>query len=216
MELERNTLAKHIDYLKLHGYSEDYFSNWVYNLDFRVAKKDKKIKFISKDWFLNFNYTSTLEKPYGIVSEKILYIHGAKDQEYILAQNQSKDIPFKDTYNSYEDPYSGEITSDEDIIVVQVKEKINETYDNLINSYSTNSDKIIEKSVNWFKRFAKVHEVIFMGQSMRNEDLKCIITISQLIRKDYRIIIYYHDSRNRYQEIFKKYFTTNKSELKYW
>ena len=62
-------------------YIKELFCDWVKeelkNLDFADIKKDNIAKVLSKgDGFLNFNYTKTLEKVYGISDDSICHIHG--------------------------------------------------------------------------------------------------------------------------------------------
>lgn len=63
-----------------------YFVKWVidtldknenYNIIARTMKEtDRSIKFYDEDYFLEFNYTHTLQKLYKISDDKIHYVHG--------------------------------------------------------------------------------------------------------------------------------------------
>lgn len=51
-----------------------YFKEWICNIDLTQSKNLKS--FLSDSFFINFNYTDTLEKLYNVPYDKILYIHG--------------------------------------------------------------------------------------------------------------------------------------------
>lgn len=56
------------------------FYDWVVQLN--APNPSQRIKLnLNNSLFLNFNYTKTLEKLYGIDSRKILHIHGCVDDE---------------------------------------------------------------------------------------------------------------------------------------
>lgn len=62
-------------------YIKDLFCDWVRDeladLDFTGIRKNNVTKVMSKgDGFLNFNYTESLEKVYGISKDSICHIHG--------------------------------------------------------------------------------------------------------------------------------------------
>ena len=66
------------------------FHSWISEL--APANDSKKIKIDTKDsFFVNFNYTPTLENLYGVDEKSILYIHGKanKDKELILGHGKS-------------------------------------------------------------------------------------------------------------------------------
>ena len=51
-----------------------YFKEWISNVSLSINKETSS--FISNSFFINFNYTDTLEKLYKVSCNKILYIHG--------------------------------------------------------------------------------------------------------------------------------------------
>lgn len=75
---------------------KEAFINWVRSTldkkeNYRYIKKNmknskKKLSFGKEDYFLNFNYTHTLQEIYDISDEKICYIHGecAEDEEDLI------------------------------------------------------------------------------------------------------------------------------------
>ncbi len=82
-------------------YIKELFCDWVRDelarFDFIDIRKDYIAKVISKgDGFLNFNYTETLEKAYGISDDSICHIHGkvGDDPEHIFfGHGDEEDAP---------------------------------------------------------------------------------------------------------------------------
>jgi hypothetical protein len=56
-----------------------HFADWVRQLEIPGpgAVADRLLRLDPDGYFLNFNYTPTLERLYGVAPQKILYIHGA-------------------------------------------------------------------------------------------------------------------------------------------
>lgn len=59
------------------------------NLDLINKEKIDSINFQSSDFFINFNYTNTLETVYGISPDHILHIHGDLERGLILGNTKS-------------------------------------------------------------------------------------------------------------------------------
>ena len=68
----------------------DSFTEWVASLSFPLS--DKKISLDQDDaYFINFNYTDTLQRVYNISDENVLSIHGnvAKGTDLVLGHNRT-------------------------------------------------------------------------------------------------------------------------------
>ena len=69
---------------------KETFSDWVESL--QVPLSDKKITLNKNEaFFINFNYTDTLQKLYNVKPADILFIHGnaSSDKELVLGHNRS-------------------------------------------------------------------------------------------------------------------------------
>ena len=53
------------------------FKNFILNVEFKNSIYERKITLDKNSKFLNFNYTDTLERVYGIESKHITYIHNS-------------------------------------------------------------------------------------------------------------------------------------------
>ena len=63
------------------GYVEDikeYYQRWVEEID--IQSVERVLTLEENSYFITFNYTSTLQKIYGINESKILHIHGSVDK----------------------------------------------------------------------------------------------------------------------------------------
>lgn len=82
----------HYTFSYLYNAVRDSFGEWVKQLS--AADRGRMVLINRKDsWFINFNYTDSLESLYKIPQDKIIYIHGcAKNgDELILGHNKTKE-----------------------------------------------------------------------------------------------------------------------------
>ena len=75
------------------SYVKDLFAEWVEDIDIEDAKaKPSFLGLIeSKDIFLTFNYTETLEKVYGVNEDRICHIHGKQGEKILFGHGNTKD-----------------------------------------------------------------------------------------------------------------------------
>lgn len=173
-----------------------YFDEWINSIDLIETKKDVEVKLPKESYYLNFNYTSTLQRVYEIPNEHVLHIHGRAGNKFILGHNGDKNLPYKgDLWNPYEDT-DGETSSDEDIRTVEVKESINKTYLKLFKKYYKNSANIIKNNLGWFEMFKEATEVVIMGWSIGKEDAVYLREISKLVPLTCKFTIYYYKSKD--------------------
>ncbi len=82
------------------SYVKDLFTEWVNGINIENAKaKQGFISLIeSKDIFLTFNYTETLEEVYGINKDNICHIHGKQGRDIFFGHGNTED--YTDEYMS--------------------------------------------------------------------------------------------------------------------
>ena len=81
---------------------KEYFQEWVSSTldieeNYKIVKnhlRRKKLKWKDDDYFINYNYTHTLEKVYNIPSDRVFHIHGAcgEDAELIVGHGNEEVI----------------------------------------------------------------------------------------------------------------------------
>jgi len=71
--------------------------DWINEIETYSVNPSESLCFMPSDVFLNFNYTSTLQKLYGIGDEQVLYIHGRTVGTKVLGHNDYIDTFMPDT-----------------------------------------------------------------------------------------------------------------------
>ena len=200
---------------------KNHFNGWIQEIEKSINIENTSIN-IDLDlpidaYYLNFNYTSTLEKLYSIPSQNILHIHGSIKDDYILGHNQKLIIPFEYPEMMQMD-WRGDPIYGDDFRCVEIKESINNAYRDIYDVYYKNSKSIIQKNKIFFDKFKNADEIIFMGLSMGEQDWPYIEEISKLIQRDCVVRVYYHNEEEDIVlediENSCKYFF-NKNLLKY-
>lgn len=158
---------------------KDAFADWINSICLDSVKRDVSLVFPNEAYFLNFNYTNTLERVYKIPRDRVLHIHNQKN-EYVLGHNQEKEIPYPNTENDY------------DIRDVEVKETLNDAYESVYNTYFKNSKQLLRDNSAWLSCVSDAIEIVFMGLSMGNEDFPYLDFIARKAKKCDKIKAYYH------------------------
>jgi len=71
-----------------------YFEGWIESIEKEIENISPDLNLLENSLYLNFNYTSTLEKLYKIPSMNILHIHGCHPDYYVLGHNLEKIFHF--------------------------------------------------------------------------------------------------------------------------
>lgn len=169
------------DFLRLANQINGTFKEWIQTLHPGVEFKKLPIE-AENAFFINFNYTPTLEKTYQISKDSIFYVHGSIDsEEYILGHGKSyveiaemaesdsecpTDIPIEEMaqwYNAHTDDYMTD----------QVKQKAIEQLYGL----RKNVEQIIENNKEIFKGFESVEQINIYGFSFSNIDIPYLFEI---------------------------------------
>lgn len=84
----------------------DYFTDWINTINLSKVQQIVALENLieSKDVFLNFNYTETLEIVYQVKAEKVCHIHGKRGEELIFGHGEDES---DDTYDRNMRFYTG-------------------------------------------------------------------------------------------------------------
>lgn len=164
---------------------------WIDSICIDKVQRDKSLNFPNDAYFLNFNYTKTLECVYDIPEDRILHIHNDKD-EYVLGHNQEKEIPYPNEENLIQGEDGNLVSDDPDSRFADVRRSLNGAYLSVYNEYYKNTCELLCKNANWLKCVSDAREIVFMGLSMGNEDLPYLDFISRKARNCSVIKAYYH------------------------
>lgn len=142
---------------------DKYFKEWIassYNIT-----QEKSYHFSKNDYFINFNYTKSLEDCFLIDSNRILYIHGKFDNEerLIFGHGETHDLTkLYDDLNFTQDGFIECSASQlNDLIAI----------DTLIHELHKPVEKIKEKLERWLSSLPKITEIYVLGHSLGDVDL---------------------------------------------
>lgn len=201
---------------------KDTFCSWIASLP--EANKAKKIIMDNTDsFFMNFNYTMTLENIYRIPSIDVWHIHGSlSSKEFEIGHGKSDEDICNDAtppippYNpDKDDPSDYGLDCIEDEITKKTRmravEQVKRIRKDVLGIIQGNQDK--------FLSFSNVEHLYIYGLSFSKVDLPYITEVLNVIQKDAFISIsYYNDSdKSRINEFMKnqnrKYNLVTLSEL---
>jgi len=189
---------------KLKNISEliNYFNIWVKDrLEKSIELIDcRRINLTKNAQYINFNYTSLLEKVYSINLDHILYMHkkAQQDKNIIVGHNNHESV--EKNYN------------------IQEQFNLNEEGEEIENKYLNDTlkpiDEIIEKNKKYFENLHKVNKVFILGHSLSDIDKKYFAEIEKYVKKDSKwFVSYYGDDEKVSHELFLHELGINKNNI---
>lgn len=156
----------------------DHFNTFILEVEYESIPDDTLIKLEEDSHFLNFNYTETLQESYGIPEERITYIHNRADADNCMLILGHGTDPSSFIENEEEPPQG---LSEEEFYEwrEQKADEYDYSYESAkqeILSYYTkafkNTASIIENNIDFFANLTEVENVIVLGHSISEVDLK--------------------------------------------
>lgn len=142
----------------------DVFYYWVKSININTMPIFPDTIINNNNFYINFNYTLTLEKLYKIAPCNILHIHGdSTKHKVILGHSYYYRNPYTDVTANNIESFEEEVGYDEFI-----EEEILEKYYSI--TYK-NTSKIIKRNVSFFDNLHNAEKVIIMGHSLGDVDL---------------------------------------------
>lgn len=157
------------------------FIEWVKNLN--RASYSKKISIdTSNSFFINFNYTNTLEYIYRIQPKNILYLHGNihNSSEIIIGHSLRDQFIDDSIYNN------------SNILLNDAYEHLN----NYLHHYRKPVEYLIAKYKSIFKSLESVKEVYLLGHSLSCVDMPYIKEVYESISKETKWVISYYNQND--------------------
>lgn len=152
---------------RLYFYLELYFTEWIQQLAGPDSNQRVKLN-KTNSYFINFNYTRTLETTYGIPQKDIYYIHGCADldQPLIFGHNQTPEtIKSNWQFDSMDD--------DEKELLEEAINDMGTLYKD-VNSIILNSHEIWEK-------LSDVNTIHVWGLSLTEVDIPYLKHIKNIV-----------------------------------
>lgn len=154
------------------------FNSFILEVEYENIPNDTLIELENDSHFLNFNYTETLQKSYGIPEERITYIHNKANADNcnLILGHGTDPANFEE---KEEEPPQG--LSEEEFYEwrEQKADEYDYSYESAkqeILSYYTkafkNTASIIENNIAFFANLMEVEKVIVLGHSISEVDLK--------------------------------------------
>lgn len=184
---------------RLYFYLQQYFSEWILQLE--SPDRNQRVQ-LNKDnsYFINFNYTLTLETVYNIPPRDIYYIHGCANlnQNLIFGHNQTPEaIKNKWDFDSMDDAE---------------KELLEEALSDM-NTLYKDVDSIIRKSHDIWEKLSEVNIIHIWGLSLTNVDIPYLAHIKNIVKPTtkWEFSWYSEDDKKYKEEIIKQLSLENTS-----
>lgn len=185
------------------------FHEWVDSLP--KANSGNMVKMETADsFFINFNYTNTLENVYKVSPEDILHIHGGlSDDEYVIGHGRNYNEvaeeaePSLEPWDGKEDPSEYGIDASDDMITEHTKKE----YVEQIMSLKKPVSEIITTNKEVFENLHTVKEVHIYGLSFSDVDAAYLRMIVDSVSPDATFEVNYFSDRDK--EKIKDFFAQN-------
>lgn len=176
------------------------FNSFILSIIYPDKVDDKKIKLELDSIFLNFNYTETLEKYYGIKNTKICYIHNKSiDSESKIYLGHGTD-PSKFEEKQPKPPAGLDeegLAEWEEYISDQYEYSYESAKSEILSYYTKafkNTQTITEINIDFFEKLNEVKKVFVLGHSISSVDLEYFKLIVKKIDKNAKWnVSYYSD-----------------------
>lgn len=173
-----------------------YFTEWILQLSIPNKPGDAKLTLAKNGTFLNFNYTPTLEKAYGIRNKNIFYVHNqALHTQSNLILGHGKNPVARPPITQDEDEL-------EDSRILQAIQAIDDYYATTYKS----TQKIIGDNKAFFTALSDVDEIHVLGHSLSPVDLPYFEEICRNIditRVKWKVSCYNAEALANNQQVLK-------------
>lgn len=178
------------------GMSAEQFQYENINWIFEKFNRDYYILFkANSDYFINFNYTDTLERVYGI--SNVLHIHGSvptcsqippimgHGNKYLIDKNRAKATKY------FEDS-------------IEWACSIHNAIANFVESLYKDTDLIISRNEQFFSNLSVVDQIVTLGLSFGDVDVPYLERILSEIKPHTKWFVYYYspEDKQRLKSVF--------------
>lgn len=175
---------------------QQYVLEWLENVDVSSAYIKKDVLANNrKDMFMNFNYTDTLERVYGI--SKVFHVHGGVSSCSAIPPimghgNKALITSLKSDALKYQYEF------------IEWAESIYTAIANYVESLFKDVGRIISLNENFFSSIRAVQQIVCLGLSFGDVDIPYLKKIMAEVPKSAKWIIYYYgeDSCRQLKDVF--------------
>jgi hypothetical protein len=165
------------------------FRQFIRSVNYPESIENKRVELVSDSLYLNFNYTTTLERYNGILQSSILYLHGkAEDEAHLVLGHgvapsnfvtKEQEPPTDCTEEVYE--LWREWMSDQfDYSTELAREELNSYFSDTFKD----TDRVIKSNAALFQSLTAVEQVVILGHSLNDVDLPYIEYIAGKVHPD--------------------------------
>ncbi|WP_333624545.1 bacteriophage abortive infection AbiH family protein [Sphingobacterium siyangense] len=182
------------------------FTEWIEAVEF-PAKGPNQLQFPEKAYFINFNYTDTLEVLYGISKQNILYIHNN-------ANDLQGDLIFGHGQLKENDPADEELDKDGNSNRTIFTDSENAARYPFY-AFMKNSEEILNDNKEYFSNLDGITEITVLGHSLGKPDWIYFKELKEIFHDAIWRISYYDASElSHLQEIAIREIGIKKSNLR--
>lgn len=186
---------------------QQYVLEWLKTIKTSKATHRKNALINNQsDLFINFNYTDTLERVYGI--KKVLHIHGGVPSCSIIPPIMGHGNKYLiDSYRRKAKQASDEFIDWEECICNAIADYCEALY--------KDTDKIISCNEDFFSSLQDVNQIICLGLSFGNVDIPYLDKIQHSIKPTTKWIVYYYneEAKKHLKKVFSIYGISRKYEI---
>lgn len=177
---------------------KQHFLSWILQLDTHHQSSNPKLALPLNTLYLNFNYTNSLEKIYGIAEKNICYIHGK-------AVNASSEVILGHGWEGYvtateERPLTLQDQLEGDVAPTEGDWRYSEAKQYIQNYFAStykNASQIIQRNKHFFRSLKGIQEIHVLGHSMSRVDRKYFEAITANVdAKKLKWTISYHTNND--------------------
>jgi hypothetical protein len=174
------------------------FGEWVRQLPMPVLTPGLRLRLDPTSIFLNFNYTPSLQRLYGVDDRRVVHIHGAAaatDEQLVLGHGWKPAAP-PDPYRFQSDPESADMRDVEGQQIV----------DDYFERTFKQTERVIRDHESFFASLTHIRTILVMGHSLAAVDhpyFREIIQRTSPNRAKWKISYYGDDreARRRFSEL---------------
>ncbi|WP_447474362.1 bacteriophage abortive infection AbiH family protein [Vibrio harveyi] len=179
------------------------FKQFILSVEFPVLAPHNLIDLDKDALYLNFNYTDTLYKYYGISDDNVLFIHEkARNDEAALILGHGVDP--ENFTDKQEVPPKGLSEEEYEQWVQYQSDNFDYSYElgkTMINNYFIetfkSTDKIIEKYSSFFSNLSSISEVFVLGHSLAEVDLPYFKVLATSLKPQVKWTVTYHSDSDK-------------------
>lgn len=180
------------------------FEEFINNIDFPDIEDNDLVNIDRKAFFLNFNYTETLEYYYNIPRQNIVYIHNkaGENNPLILGHGidpkefvKQEELPPEDP-EEYErwaewmsEQYDYSIERGKEEVMLYFKKSFKPTHE------------VIQQKEEFFNKLEQINTVYILGHSLSEVDLPYFREMTKYLSEDVEwIVSYFRESEKEYKK----------------